>query len=471
MNTAPLPDTTEQPLDLVVLGGGIAGLAAAWQAMRQGMRVALLEASGKVGGKVRSERRDGYLLEWGPNSFLGSAQTLWKLIDALGLQGEVVAAQKPATRYIYRNRAARPIPAGLVNGSLLSTKGLARLLAEPLMPGQADKSDTVESFASRRLGAEAAHYLVAPFVSGVYAGDPEKLGARDAFPKLWHAEDQRSSIVQGLLTGSSAPSLWLEDASESAPGKGIYSFAAGLQALPKAMAAALGPERVVLHAAVHDLTQHADGFVLGVQRGTDPQLQTLRARQVIVALPARAAASLLPGPQTAALAEVEHARVAVVHFGGPDPHKVAPRGFGVLIPSGEGLRTLGILLPSSMFPGRAPDGHWLHTAFVGGTRDPDAVDLEEETLLHLVRRAQEQAFGLTAAEGRGLPCDFTAVVRWRDAIPQYTVGHRDRMAASLRATEARWPGLTLAGSYLGGISLNDAAASGIAAVGRLQGAA
>lgn len=464
MTLVPLPDTAAQPLDLLVLGGGIAGLCAAAEACQQGLRVALLEAGSRFGGKVRSEWREGHLLEWGPNSFLGSAQTLWRWIDTLGLRSQLRVPDRPTTRYVYRNRKARPLPAGLLNGQLLSPQGLARLLAEPLVPGDAQEDDTVQSFAERRLGKEAAQYLMAPFVSGVYAGDPGQLGARDAFPRLWHAEAQRTSIVQGLLTGSVAKGLWEEPEAEGAPGSGLFSFADGLQVLPKALAELLGPQRAIPSAAAQSLQRDGDGWQVAVQRGTDPAWQTLRSRKVVLALPARQAAQLL-GKAADALHDVAVAKVAVVHMAGPDPHRLAPRGFGVLIPPGEGLRTLGILLPSSMFPERAPEGRWLHTAFLAGSRDPDAFDLSDETLLHLARNAQLQAFGLGQEER--LPCDFHAVVRWREAIPQYRVGHRKRMEAAMHQLERAFPGVALAGNYLGGISLNDAAASGTAALQRL----
>ena len=195
------------------------------------------------------------------------------------------------------------------------------------------------------------------------------------------------------------------------------------------------------------------------------------ARHVLLAAPPQIAAQVLPdtlpalAEARAALLDVQLCRVAVVHFGGGDSTGVAPRGFGMLIPPGEGLRTLGILFPSSVFPGRAPAGHYLHSGFLGGARDPDAAELPDDKLLSLVQRAQEQAFPETA--GEAVTQDFSRVIRWRDAIPQYRVGHRERMTRAREAVQNAMPGVTLAGNYLDGISINDSAASGIAAVERL----
>lgn len=484
-------------VDLVVLGGGIAGLTAAWAGHQRGWSVRLLESSRIVGGKVRSERKDGYLVEWGPNSFLGSASMIWKLVEAFGLEDQVVAAAPPGHRFIYRGRRARRLPSSawtFLTGDYMSAGGKLRMLAEPFALGDAQPDDTVLDFARRRLGKEATQYLVAPFISGIYAGDPDQLGARDAFPRLWQWEHEAGSMTLGALLGWSMrrdTKAGRPDAAPPARG-GLYNFLEGFGTLPRTMAEALPAGTVRTQKVVDGLEPQADGTFLirlhalagagqdraqnrtqpGASESRDPEPpQCIRARRVVIAVPPRAAASLLKATLPAAseaLSAVELCRIAAIHFGGPDPEGIAPKGFGVLIPPGEGLRTLGILMPSSTFPNRAPEGHWLHTAFVGGTRDPDAVDMADETLLNLVRRAQTHAFG-HLYPGKQLECTFSHVVRWRDAIPQYRVGHRESMDTMRHTVEARLPGVSLAGNYLAGVSVNDAALSGWDAVERLAG--
>jgi len=461
-------------IDCVVLGGGIAGLSAAYAAHRRGWSVRVLETRREVGGKVHSERKGGYLLEWGPNSFLGSHHTIWQLIADLGLQNRVISAQLPADRFIYRNRRARRLPTGflsLLTGDFMSFSGKMRMLAEPFIAGGAKRDDSVLDFAKRRLGEEAAQYLVTPFVSGVYAGDAAQLGAADAFPRLWNWEHAAGSIVLGALFDRRKPTLpQLPGATQSpeiAKKRGMFNFDDGFAVLPRALAAALPPDSVILGELALQLQPQADGTTL-IRHGArkdGTETHTIRARRVVLALPPRQSAQLLKQfPIVAdALAQIELCRVAVVHLGGPDPKQLAPRGFGVLIPPSEGLRTLGILLPSSIFAGRAPPGHWLCSGFIGGARDPDVVDLPDETLVSLVMRAHQQAFGHLMA-GQPLQCDFHNVVRWREAIPQYSVGHRALMQQALQQLEKALPNVTLAGNYLDGISVNDAAASGLHAV-------
>jgi oxygen-dependent protoporphyrinogen oxidase len=469
------PASHDECVDLAVVGGGMAGLAAAWAAHQRGWRVRLLEAGRTVGGKIRTERRDGYLTESGPHSFAGHAAGIWQLIDEIGLQDQVVAAEPPLDRFVYRHRRARRLPHGpgsLLSGDYMSLGGKLRMLAEPFVFGDAHADDTVMSFAQRRLGREAAQYLITPLVSGVFGGDPESLGARDAFPRLWQWEHQSGSVLMGALMGwtlrrEPAPE---GDADGSGTRRGLYSFRDGFDTLPKGLAAALPAGTVRTTSMVQGIEKQSDGtFLVRCAATADArEVGFVRARRVIVAAPARIGASLLrevPRAQEL-LAHVQNCRIALVHLGGPNPDGLAPRGSGLLIPPGEGLRTLGILMPSSLFPNRAPEGHWLHTGFVGGALDPDAVDLTDDTLISLVERAQQQAFP-PGKEQRPLETTFATVVRWREAIPQYRVGHRDAMAEAIEVVEATLPGMTLAGSHLQGISVNEAALSGLTAVQRL----
>ncbi len=460
-------------VDVAVVGGGITGLAAAWAAHKRGLTVKLLEARGTVGGKIRSEHKDGYLFEWGPNSFLGSAATIWQLVEELKLEDEVISGQGPGDRFIYRNRLARKLPSGpgdffKKDSDFMTLGGKLRMMGEPFVFGDARETDTLLDFARRRLGPEAAQYLVAPFVSGIYAGDAEQLGARDAFPQLWQWEFEAGSVVMGALLGKRKP----KDPNAKPKRRGMFNFKNGLGTLPFAIAAALPPDSVRTATVVAEVAANADKTWTLQCHATKDETATsvVHARHVILATPPRVSAQVLPADSALdgvreALNGVSLCRVAVVQYGGEDPKHVSPQGFGMLVPPGEGLRTLGILFPSSVFAGRAPAGHYLHSGFLGGARDPDAAELPDDKLLSLVQRAQEQAFPQTA--GDALTRDFTQVIRWHDAIPQYRVGHRDRMTNARTTLQRAMPGVTLAGNYVDGISVNDSAASGIAAVERL----
>ncbi len=456
-------------VDLAIVGGGVAGLAAAVAAHRAGWSVCLVEADEEVGGKMRSIRQDGWLMERGPSSFMSSASAIWELIEAVGLDEQVVSAQPPAWRFIYRGGRARKLPTGpgsALFGDWLSLGGKMRVLAEPFIGGAPDENETLADFMKRRLGAGAAADLVGPFVSGVHAGDPSVLGARDAFPKLWRFENDAGSIVRGALKAKKAAKA---AANGSAPKRkrGMYNLRDGLGSLASAITEWLPPGSVRTGTSVAGIDRQANDFVLTLSDGE--AAASLSARRLILATPASAAATLLtqPLPEAAELlGGVKTCAMVVVHMGGEEREGLTPRGFGALIKRGEDVRTLGVLLPSSLFPGRAPPGHWLNSAFIGGALDPEAVELPDDELVALARTAQRQVFGLP--DDDALPLTFHKVLRWHEAIPQYVVGHRNRVGAALAAVERDLPGATLAGSYVDGVSMADAASSGLAAVARLQ---
>ena len=461
--------TSDAPWDLAVVGGGIAGLAAAWRAHQLGWRVVLLESGRAVGGKMRSEFKDGYLIEHGQWYLRHTDHPLWQLISEAGLDDQVIAAPLTTRRYVYRDRQLRARPDHLgeaISGDCISNKAKLRMLAEPLVPGHAQADDTVWSFGVRRLGEEATCFLLGPAMVEDFAGDVRQLGARDALPQLWQWEHDTGSLALGAMLGAREGS---PPTSARRP-SGYYALRDGMGALPKALAKALPQNSVHCSAPVSAIQRRPDNtwqLRLGPHAAQGPT--ELTARRVILATPARTAAELVHElcPRAGAeLAEVHCVRTAVVHIGGPVDAALPPHGAGVVFPPGAGLRTLSLGLPSACFGGRAPAGHSLYTGTLGGALDPEAADLSDETLVSLVERAYGLAFGQDRA--RPAAAIFHSVVRWRDALPQFRVGHLASMQQALRALQAGCPGLTLAGSYVHGAGASAAALSGFAAIDQIR---
>ena len=451
-------------VDIAVVGGGIGGLAAAWTAHRAGRSVHVFEAGPVAGGKMRSERCDGYLIEHGPHSFLGSAETLWRLLAELEMDDEAVLAQPPNWRYVYRGGIARRLPVGFgsaVGGNWLSLRGKLRSLAEPWIAGAASEDDDLLTFMTRRFGAELAEGLVAPFVTGIYAGDASALGARDAFPKLWQFEREHGSIVRGAWAQRKAAKA--AGASRTTKKKrGLFSLKDGMAALPLAIAARLG-DQVSVCASVTALKRDGERWKIEVAAADGAAPEVVFARCVIVATPPEAAHALLAPLSAAAAVPLARARtcpMVMVHIGGPTTAD-GPRGFGALVARGEDVRALGMLLPTSLFPGRAPEGHACSAVFFGGAQDPDVLAFSDERLVALAVEARRKVFGLTDATDDAVT--FQRVIRWPHAIVQYEVGHRARMTDAVAALAQDAPGLRMAGAHLDGVSMSDAAASGIAA--------
>jgi len=470
--------------DTVVVGAGITGLAAAHELHRSGADVLVLEREDRVGGCIRSERTDdGFVLEHGPHTVRSADPELFGQLASLGLEGErVEAGTAGRKRYVVRRGRPVPVPSspgGLLTTPLLSLPAKLRLLAEPLVPRGSTADESVAHFFRRRLGREVAEGPVAAFVSGVYAGDAERLSMAALFPSLLEGEREKGSLLRwGLsrLRGRREGGEGGASESRGAPSRSarLVNFRDGLARWPEALAATLPPGRVRTGAAVEVVRPADPGWEIRAEGGW------LRARSVVLALPSRAAARLLRGGVTDGgrdassgladredvrdldlLASIPYAPVAVVQLGFPSGAVGHPLdGFGVLSPASEDREVLGILWVSSLFPGRAPDGAVLTASFVGGARTPDRVSESDDAL---VGRALREHAALLDARGDPI---FVRVVRWERAIPQWNVGELDARAACDRI-EARRPGLVLAGAYRGGVSVPDCWSDGRRAANRI----
>jgi len=437
----------------VVIGAGLSGLAAALKRARAGVETVLLERDARPGGVVRTERRDGFLLETGPNT-VRPTDTVMRLAQELGLEAEILLSDPKLPRYVdFRGElhALPSSPGAFLSTRLLSASGKCRILGEPFRRGGGSPDESVRDFFSRRLGPEVADRIVTPFVGGIFAGDPARLAVADAFPSLARWEREHGSIVRGAIRESRrnrgrspAPSPRV---------RGLLSFRAGLETLPLGMARALGPVFRPSTGAVA-LSPRPGGW-----RVTSPSAEW-DAGEVILAAPAAAAAELVRpfAPEAAeALAAVPHPPLAVLHLAWPTTALARPyRGFGHLVVPDPSRRVLGAVWSSSLFPGRAPEGQALVTVFLGGARDPDALALSDAELVAAAGR-DLQAEGIFRGHPRLL-----LLTRWARAIPQYERGHGARIEA-LRRAESRWPGLRFVGNYRGGISVGDVLASALAA--------
>ena len=435
--------------DAVVVGGGITGLAAAVALEAAGQRVVLFEASDRLGGAIQSWRRDGWLFELGPNTVL-EKPSLRRLLELSSTaDGVVPAAPIGRRRYIFKGRRLHPLPAGplgLLTTPLFGFLDLLRLVREPWVAATPTDDESIADFVRRRLGPGFLAYAVGPFVSGVYAGDPERLSVRWAVPRIAALEREYGSLIRGALHRRKGP----------APAGRMIGFEGGLDELPKRLAA--GVTRVETSCPVTTIESATDGFVV---RAGDLEGAT---ECLVVAVPAEVTASLLSGPTGGAsdvLAEIPYAPVAVVGLGfrrADVGHSL--EGFGFLSPRHESLRILGCLFSSSVFPGRAPAGHVAVTAFLGGSMTPEIVRLDDDALRQLVLDDLSLALDLS-----GDPV-VSVVHRWPRAIPQYELGH-GRFVDAATSIEAAHPGLVLAGSFVGGVSVGDCAERGLGVVGRL----
>ncbi|NJN15683.1 MAG: protoporphyrinogen oxidase [Oscillochloris sp.] len=326
---------------------------------------------------------------------------------------------------------------------MLSTRAKLRLLAEPLLP-RSREPESVAAFFGRRLGPEPLQRLIDPFVSGVYAGNPQELSMQAAFPRLWQAEQRAGSLLLGMLTAPRPK----RQKGEARSQRRLFSFHKGLATWPQAIARFLGPERLWTGARALDLRPTDGEWHVTVQRAG--VVAHLLVSQVILAVPAAVAAHLvdrLDAQAAAALRAIPYPPVTLVHLGYRRSDVAHPLdGFGLLCPSDENAKVLGTLWPSSLFPNRAPAGSVLTTAFVGGARNSVLTNQSEEALIAMVHAEQQRIIGVRAEPV------FARTIRWPQAIPQYNAGHLRRIAA-IAQLEQRRLGLHLIGNYRGGISV------------------
>lgn len=442
------------PSDLiVVIGGGISGLGVAYSLQQAGIPVRLLEAGAEVGGVIRSVRADGFLIECGPNSVLNTLLDVERVIGQLGLLPERVFALPSARkRFIVKHGGPVPLPTGL--WSFMTTplwSGLAkwRLLGEVFQAPAPPGDESVADFVRRRLGPEFLEYAVDPFVSGVYAGDPEALSLAATFPRLAALERNHGGLIRGAIARigrSKAP---------KPVRRGIYSFRDGMAALPRAIGSQLG-DALWVNTRGRRIEPIGSGFRVHVERGG--MARRIEAARVVVATPAPVAADLLrsmaPG-LAEELAAIAYAPVAVVFTAFSRTAVTHPLdGFGCLVPRCEQGTILGSLWSSSLFPGRSPGDLVALTNFVGGARRPDLVDRSDDELVRLVCEDLARLLGVRSAPV------LSRVIRHPRAIPQYLMGHPERVTRIRRAMEAL-PGLALAGNYLEGVAVGDCLVRGL----------
>jgi oxygen-dependent protoporphyrinogen oxidase len=447
---------------VVVIGGGISGLVAAHRLKTagSGVEVQLLESAEHAGGHARTTREDGYLVEGGPNAILErpNEPEMREVARGLGIEPRLREARAAAKRRFVLRRGrlhrAPDSPPTVLTTSILSPLAKLRLLMEPWAPRAAQGADeTVQEFASRRIGREAAERLVDPAVAGISAGDSRKLSVRAAFPMLVEMERDHGSLIRAMLARQRAAKAGGPPAASK-----LVAFDGGMTTLVDALAGSLG-SALRTGRRVTRIAPMGSRWSVECEGGVG-----IDADRVLLALPASRAALVLKQADPALsdlLTEVPYAGVAMVALA----YRAADvgrslEGYGYLVDRNEGLDTLGVLWESSLFEGRAPDGFALLRVMMGGLRHPDVVARDDAALVQRARAELAGPMGVIADPVRSW------VRRWPDSIAQYEIGHLERIAEARRLA-ARHPGLELCGSSYDGVSFGSAIRSGIAAADRI----
>ena len=437
---------------VIVLGAGISGLTTAYLLHKDGYDVTILEKNDKVGGSIETVIENGLLFDRGPNSALETTPLIAQLVDELNLSEQFIYANKKGNkRYILRNNKLHALaisPLAFIKSKLFSGKAKLRLLKEPFVGKSRDGYyQSIAEFVTRRLGQEFLDYAINPFVAGVYAGNPEDLSVKSAFPKLYALEEEYGGLIVGTIRSIRKRKKRKE---QSKPSAKILSFKDGMKVLPEAIANHLG-NRVKLNAEVVSIRKTADGNY-GVAYNEGEQSLTLLTDIILSTIPAYTAAELFGHFEDGIrkhLNAVYYPPVLVLYLAyNKDDIGQPLDGFGFLIPSKEEKSFLGAIWSSVLFPNRAEDNKASFTLFIGGSRNPGFIYDDEEELIKTVREEFEELMKI-----KGEPVHL-AKRFWEKAIPQYTIGYVEH-ENYFDHFEKDYRGIFLSGNYRSGISVGD----------------
>ena len=461
--------------DVVIVGGGIAGLAAAYELSRQGVGCVVLERHARPGGVIFSEEVDGFTIDGGPDSLLVQKPAGIQLCQELGLGARLVPTKLPRVAYILRAGTLHALPARSVLGiptrlkpflesQLFSWPGKLRMGAELFVPRRQDDSgdESIGAFITRRFGREAATYIAEPLLAGIHAGDVDRLSVRALFPQFVEAERTHGSLLRAFRARQSATR---DQKSDIRDADGVFrSLPGGLSELVRTLVQSLPPGTVQTGAAVAmvsnrpstdsspDAVESSPRFLVERASGA-----VVEARAVILAAPAFVTSTLIrdyDADLSRLCSEIPYTSSAAIVLAFDRQAVRHPlNGSGFVVPRVEGSTLLAVSWLSSKWPGRAPDDRVLLRAFVGGARDPHALERSDEELV------REALTALTPLLGIAAPPLLSRVYRWEHANAQHEVGHLARMAAIERAL-LRHPGLYVTGSGFRGTGIPDCIADG-----------
>jgi len=447
--------------DVIVIGEGITGLCIAYWLKKRGINVTVLAKDSEVGGTMKSVQEQGFLYETGANTALETTPLFKELISDLRLESEFTYANPEGkNRYILRNGVLHSMPLGpgsFFSTKLFSTAAKFRVMKEPFI-GRAEKEESIAEFVERRLGREFLDYAIDPFVAGVFAGKPEQLSVRSAFPKLYALEEKYGGLVKGMIKGAQERKQRAEKAKDRAE---TFSFVSGMQTLPRAIGDSLG-KTVLLNAKVtgiRDLTtareepsDEPDARRYLVEYLRNGKEEELEADVVVFAIPAYDAAPIIKSlsMETAhVLSSIYYSPVISIFLGVKrDDIGHALDGFGFLIPSKEKRKILGCLWNSCLFGNRAPAGMVALNAFIGGARQPELTGFNDEQIIQITL---DELNSIMQFSGKPV---YLNITRWQKSIPQYEIGYQQKMDLLAQFEESN-QGLLLAGNYRGGIAVGD----------------
>lgn len=438
-------------IKITILGAGISGLATAFWLNKDGFDLTVLESKNEPGGSMITRYEDGFLIDYGPNSGLETTPLIGQIAEEIGLKDEMIYADENAKRrYILRNNQLHSLPTSpgaFLKSKLFSVKAKFRLLAEPFV-GKSKEGyyQSISEFVTRRLGQEFLDFAINPFVAGVFAGDPDRLSVKSAFPKLYRLEEVYGGLFKGLVLGAKERKNRAEQSKQSAR---MFSFKKGMQSFPNSIAAIL-KDKIRYNCHVENVVKSENKFKVLYHHHS--KSEEILADVVLSTVPAYQAALIFDDKENQLfdhLNKIYYPPVKVLYLGFRKSSVGQPLdGFGFLIPKKENKAFLGAIWSSAIFPFRAKDDLAAFTLFIGGARSPELLDDEKDKL---VTSVIEEFKNIMNIDNHPI---FIKEMLWPKAIPQYSLGYIEH-EKYFQKFETGNPGIFLSGNYRGGISVGD----------------
>jgi protoporphyrinogen/coproporphyrinogen III oxidase len=465
---------------IAIVGGGISGLTAAYvlaQARQRGVPVSefLIEAESRLGGVVRTDHLEGFVLEGGPDSFISEKPEAAELCRELGLGAGLIGSNDDERHtYILHKGRLVPLPEGLM---LLTPTRVRPFLKSPLVPlstklmiatewfvtpaKSRDYDESIATFVRRHFGKAMLDNIVDPLLAGIYGGEAKSLSVQSVLPRFREMENQYGSLIRGAKAAAKSLKKGVKRNAygESSANSLFVTLKNGLGDLTTALESRLDASRIHLGQRVVSIEKVEHHWKSPYKIRCEGN-QDYEADAIILALPVHACATFfptLPEELAEAFRAVPYSSAITVNLGFDSPVAAAlPPGFGFLVPAGEHSRLLACTFSHRKFPYRAPQGKALLRCFLGGTRDPEVMDLSNNEIIALVRQELRRILGLETA-----PL-FSFISRWPSAMAQYTVGHEDHIKR-IDSVLQKYPRMYLAGNAYSGIGISDCIRTGKAA--------
>lgn len=425
--------------DFIIIGSGISGLTSAFWLKKSGLEICVIEKEDLPGGSIKTIKKEGFLVELGPNTVLDNSPYLKEIVKGLNIEESLIYAKKiNKKRYIYKESKLLALPSNPINfffSPIFSLSSKLKILREPFVK-KAEKEETIAEFTRRRLSEDLLKFAVGPFVSGVYAGDPEKLSVQWATKKIYALERDYGSLIKGAIAKRKGP----------APSRGLFSFKRGLYEFIENLSNY--SKNLFLKTEAEEIIPLKEGYKVIAKK--EKEKIELEAKGVILTGDSISQEKILKKlDKSCTFSEIPYAGVVILALGFKRETVLHPLdGFGFLIPQIYNKPLLGCLFSSSLFDGRAPSGFCLLTAFLGGALHPEILNLSENEILNYTLKELGPILKIKAKP------EFYLMKKWERAIPQYNLGHK-KFIDWARGFEERFKNIYISGNLLNGISVAD----------------